>query len=63
MKRWLVAEAAPSGCAERSFSIAILEGCFGAKVNLVRPLVENIVPDEVDGVPVIVDIVGPIVAL
>ena len=47
----------------RGIGIAILDGGFGVKVNLLRAVGEDVVPGEVDGVPVIVDVVGPIVAL
>jgi len=47
----------------RGIGIALLKGGYGVKVNLSRALEEGVVPDDVDGVPVIVDIVGQIVPL
>ncbi len=36
-------------------------GGYGVKVNLAEPLAEGVhLPDEIDGVPVVVEFVGPI---
>ena len=44
----------------RGIGIAVLDGGFGVKVNFaVRPPA-GLLPDDVDGVPVIVDVVGSI---
>lgn len=46
------------GLAElRGLGIAVLDGGFGLKVNLSKPA-ESPIPSEVDGVPVIVEVVG-----
>lgn len=45
-----------------AIGIAILDGGFGVKVNLVRPA-EPPIPSELDGVPVIVEVTGGISAL
>ena len=47
----------------RGIGITRLECGFGVKVNLSRQPEEWTVPDEVDGVPVIVDVVGTIHSL
>lgn len=47
----------------RGIGIAVLDDGFGVKVNLSRKPAGVIVPDDVDGVPVIVDIVGAIESL
>lgn len=44
----------------RGIGIARLDCGFGVKVNLSRQPEDLIVPDDVNGVPVIVDIVGTI---
>jgi hypothetical protein len=52
------------GLAElQAIGIAMLDDGFGVKVNLWRKPADGIIPAEVDGVPVIVEIVGPIAAL
>lgn len=52
-----------AGCANvRGIGIAILERGFGVKVNLERADTELAIPDDVDGVPVIVAVVGVISA-
>lgn len=45
-----------------SIGIAIVDGGFGVKVNLLRPT-EPPIPEEFEGVPVIVDITGRVSAL
>lgn len=53
-----------AGLAElRGLGIAVLPGGYGVKVNLLCELPPGVVPDEVDGVPVVIDIVGHITAL
>ena len=47
----------------RGIGIAVLDDGFGVKVNLSREPVDASVPNDVDGVPVIVDIVGTIESL
>lgn len=44
----------------RAIGIAVLEGGFGVKVYFTETPPEGSVPDDVDGVPVIVDIAGSI---
>lgn len=44
----------------RGLGIAALEGGFGVKLNLQRAPKHGSIPDDVDGVPVIVDVVGAI---
>lgn len=44
----------------RGIGVAVLDCGFGVKVNLSRPVAAGVVPDDVDGVPVIVDVVGEI---
>jgi len=44
----------------RGIGIAVLADGFGVKVNLSRQPAVAAVPDDVDGVPVIVDIVGTV---
>jgi hypothetical protein len=44
----------------RGIGIATLMGGYGVKVNLLSPPQPGIVPDDVDGVPVIIDVVGVI---
>jgi hypothetical protein len=44
----------------RGIGIAVLEGGYGVKVNFATRPEAGTVPDDVDGVPVIVDIVGSI---
>lgn len=46
-----------------AIGIAVLEGGFGVKVNLKYRVDDGIIPDDVDGVPVIVDVVGSIQSL
>ncbi len=46
----------------RGIGIAILDDGYGVKVNLLHESARDLVPDDVDGVPVIVDIVGVISA-
>lgn len=41
----------------RGIGIAVVEGGYGVKVNFAGPRPEG-VPDDVDGVPVIVDVIG-----
>lgn len=43
----------------RGIGLAILDDGYGVKVNFVAPPPAGLVPDDVDGVPVIVDVVGP----
>jgi hypothetical protein len=47
----------------RGIGIAVLDCGYGVKVNLTRRPEDLSLPDDVDGVPVILDIVGPIRAL
>ncbi len=42
----------------RGVGIAVVDGGYGVKVNFARRPPRGLVPDDVDGVPVIVDIVG-----
>lgn len=42
--------------------IAVLPSGFGIKLNLLRAPQPGTIPDDVDGVPVIVDVVGSIKA-
>lgn len=43
--------------------LARLDGGYAVKVNLSEPLEKkSAIPTEVDGVPILVDVVGPIVA-
>lgn len=52
------------GVAEvRGIGIAVLEGGFGVKVNLSRSVDKGVIPDDVDGVPIIVDVVSDIHSL
>jgi hypothetical protein len=44
----------------RGIGIAVLEGGYGVKVNLARAVGADVVPGDVDGVPVVVDVVGHI---
>jgi hypothetical protein len=44
----------------RGIGVAVLDQGFGIKVNLSRKPAGAPVPDDIDGVPVIVDIVGTI---
>ena len=44
----------------RGLGIAVLEGGFGVKLNLQRAPKAGSIPDDVDGVPVIIDVVGAI---
>ncbi len=44
----------------RGVGIALLDGGYGVKVNFDAPPPAGLVPDDVDGVPVIVDVVGSI---
>ena len=44
----------------RGMGIAVLEHGFAVKLNLSRTPEGTVMPDDVDGVPVIVDIVGTI---
>jgi hypothetical protein len=46
----------------RGIGIAILDHGFGVKVNLERTDAQQDIPDDVDGVPVIVAVVGVISA-
>jgi hypothetical protein len=46
----------------RGIGIAVLENGYGVKVNLLDRTSRHRIPDEVDGAPVIVDIVGIISA-
>ena len=46
----------------RGIGIAVLENGYGVKVNLLDRAARHLIPDDVDGVPVIVDIVGVIAA-
>jgi hypothetical protein len=46
----------------RGLGIAMLEGGFGVKVNLSCIPRDRTIPTEVDGVPVIVEVVGTITA-
>lgn len=43
----------------QGIGIAVVQAGYGVKVNLAGPSAEGI-PDDVDGVPVIVDVVGPV---
>ena len=47
----------------RGIGIAVLDGGYGVKVNFGGRPPAGVVPDDVDGVPVIVDVVGPIRSL
>jgi hypothetical protein len=47
----------------RGIGIAVLDCGYGVKVNLTRRPEDLTVPDDVDDVPVIIDIVGTIRAL
>lgn len=50
-----------AGCPElRGIGIATLSGGYGVKVNLSSAPAPGLVPDDVDGVPVIIDVVGAI---
>lgn len=40
--------------------VAVMEGGFGVKLNLQRAPAPGSIPDDVDGVPVIIDVVGEI---
>jgi hypothetical protein len=52
-----------TGCANvRGIGIAILDHGYGVKVNLEREDPHHVIPDDVDGVPVIVAVVGIISA-
>lgn len=42
--------------------IAALPGGFGVKLDLLRPPFPDTVPEDIDGVPVIVDVIGSIKA-
>jgi hypothetical protein len=44
----------------RGLGIAVLDGGFGIKLNLQRAPKSGSIPDDVDGVPVIIDVVGAI---
>jgi hypothetical protein len=44
----------------RAIGIAVLDGGFGVKVHFSETPPEGSVPDDVDGIPIIVDIVGSI---
>jgi hypothetical protein len=44
----------------RGIGIATLAGGYGVKVNVSRIPANAAIPDDVDGVPVIVDVVGSI---
>jgi hypothetical protein len=56
-----VLAAALAGLPElRGIGIAVLDGGFGVKVNLSRQPADVIVPIDVDGVPVVLAIVGTI---
>lgn len=46
----------------RGIGIAMLDGGYGVKVNLLEAFPPGVIPDDVDGVPVIVDVVGEISA-
>jgi hypothetical protein len=47
----------------KGIGIAVLDCGYGVKVNLSSHPADLLVPDDVDGVPVIIDIVGTIRAL
>ncbi|MFP5247092.1 MAG: hypothetical protein ACLGH0_10400 [Thermoanaerobaculia bacterium] len=47
----------------RGIGIAVLADGFGVKVNLSRRPADIDIPDDVDGVPVLVDVVGRIESL
>jgi hypothetical protein len=47
----------------RGIGIAVLDCGYGVKVNLSSRPADLSLPDEVDGVPIIIDIVGTIRAL
>lgn len=44
----------------RGIGIAVLDGGYGVKVNLLRQP-ETPIPQEIDGVPIVIDIVGRVV--
>jgi hypothetical protein len=44
----------------RGVGIVLLDDGYGVKVGLLRKEAKTMVPDDVDGVPVIVDVVGAI---
>lgn len=44
----------------RGIGIAVLDGGYGVKVNFSKRPSSGVVPDDVDGVPVIVDVVGSV---
>jgi hypothetical protein len=46
----------------RGIGIAILSEGYAIKLNLSQAIAHDLIPDEVDGVPVIVEIVGTISA-
>jgi hypothetical protein len=46
----------------RGIGIAVLENGYGVKVNLLDGAARHLIPADVDGAPVIVDIVGVISA-
>jgi hypothetical protein len=44
----------------RGIGIAVLDGGYGVKVNFATRPEAGIIPDDVDGVPVVVDVVGSV---
>jgi hypothetical protein len=44
----------------RGIGIAVLDGGYGVKVNFAMRPEAGVVPDDVDGVPVVVDVIGSI---
>jgi hypothetical protein len=47
----------------RGIGIAVLDDGFGVKVNLTREVAAGTVPNDVDGVPVVVSVIGTVEAL
>jgi hypothetical protein len=45
----------------RGIGIAMLEGGYGVKVNLLRQP-ETLIPEDIDGVPIVTDIIGRVVS-
>ena len=44
----------------RGIGIAVLDGGYGVKVNFATRPEAGVVPEDVDGVPVVVDVIGSI---